>query len=155
MNELIISGQMPDDEIPAWLREALDAEQSAAFGQKAREGVQVARGLILLRREREKVGLGRCPLADYVKALALLAGVDPVPILDWFGVRNLELVDKTISAGVGRLLRRLGVPREDVAELLIRSEAARIGVTIPALAWSGSRGFRVPCSTAPGLIDAT
>jgi hypothetical protein len=132
-----------DDEIgieedysaPDWLRKLLSGMNvSPGFRERCEEAGSLAYGLVKMREVKQHNQFVALPFGDLVRVMADSAGIDSAPILQWFGVADLERPEAPSAEAPARLAVEIGFEEAETEAALQYSLAKAYGfATVPLL----------------------
>src|SRR5687768_8793639 len=112
---------------------------SSAFNRKCLDAADLAISVVKLRRERQRTRFAPLSFKDYIMELAKLAEINVVPVLAWFGVKDLSACDVSSAKALAHLAQGIDMNlRETLAQIRI-GFAMRSGAVPGAFAVSRGR----------------
>lgn len=115
---------------PEWFGNLLKAaRKSADFNRRCEEAGTLAWNINQLRELNRSRAFERTSLRQRVSTLAKSSGAPVAPILRWFGLRSLSLLDS--DAALARFSKRLGFTATDFMDYLRIAKADAEGLPVP------------------------
>lgn len=115
---------------PQLLLELLEAARAAVpMEQRYRDAAALAWSVTRLRQERQRVGFENASWNTYLAGLAKVAGIEPQPVLDWFGISSPQ--QRTAIRALCRLAIEIGVGFEELVAYVYRGFAEERKVLVP------------------------